>query len=153
MNSKASRIAEALCARLETIRTAAGYKTEAGANLFRGAAKIPSERLPSLVLIEGEEDVLGQEDDGICRVSVPYTIEGCIACDPANPNDAAHELIADVQRALFSAAGASGGLSIGLVYAGRTIHPREDGSKLVVVQVKLQSIYKLDLKEPESDAK
>lgn len=135
--SKAADIAAVIVARLATIRTAAGYATQAGATVYRGRRHVPEEAMPCLTLIEGDDNVI-ERNENQASIVLPFTIEGHIACDPDHPNDAAHRLIADIKRSVFGGDPRLGGLAKDTFYTGRIISPRVDGVTAVVVAVSLE---------------
>lgn len=149
--SKAQDIALAISARLSVIDTTAGYNTDAGLTIFRGKPGIDDQDAPCIVLVElGDES---QAKDG--RLSVEHLVtlrfvaEGHIACDPDNPNDAAHLLIADMKRALWGPKEPTlGGLAKALRYTGRIIDPRHPGALSVAAGVEFEVDHHEDLANP-----
>lgn len=149
--SKAQDIALAISARLSLIDTTAGYNTDAGLTIFRGKAGLDEQDAPCIVLVElGDES---QPKEG--RLSVEHLVtlrfmaEGHATCDPDNPNDAAHALIADIKRALFGPRDPTlGGLSRALRYTGRVIDPRHAGALSVVAGVEFEVDHHEDLANP-----
>jgi hypothetical protein len=141
--SKANDIAEAIKARIETIRTANGYATDIGQTVHRGRRQL--ETPDTATLYEGEEDASKPRAVPYTATAIiNFTIEACAHCDPDNPDIAGHILIADIQRAVFSDDNTlSGLLSETIQYAGRVIQPRIDGQSIVNVQVRLQATYTL----------
>jgi hypothetical protein len=140
--SRANDIAEALKSRLEAIRTAAGYATDVGTTVYRGRRQLNEEN--ACTLFEGEEDASGaaKKEPYTVTAIIHFTAEGAVACDPLNPDLAGHDLVADMQRALFTGDSTLGGLLAGpLTYTGRVIQPRQDGQSIVTVQIKLDAIY------------
>jgi hypothetical protein len=149
--TREAEIELALTTRLQGITTANGYATDAGLRVFRGKRSISEDDVPCLVIVTGDlEAEPGTQGPQMVKVRpfLPYTVEGHIACDPNNPNDAAHQLIGDVKRCLWSQDFRLGGKAIGLYYAGRAIAPRESGVRVVVAAVHLSIMHVEDLKNP-----
>jgi hypothetical protein len=147
--SKAAGIADALAQRLKLIRKTAGYLTDAGLQVWQGRLTIDPDSLPSITIREDEDLVerqRGQADDA--AVLLPFVIEATSPCDADNPNLAGHVLIADIKRAIFSGDLTWGGLAQRTLYTGRTIGPRQDGSDLVTVTVKIQIAIVENLARP-----
>lgn len=143
--SQANNIAAALAARLKLIRKAAGYHTNAGAVVYRGKRQLPEDTLACITLFEGEEDAQSPKGEPYTVIAVQhFYAEGQTPCDPDNPDLAGHDLVEDIQRALFSGDSRLDGLLAGpLTYTGRVIQPRPDGQNLVIVQIKLDATYTL----------
>lgn len=145
--SIASNFALGLTARLQLIRLANGYETDCGQVVFRGR-RVPDEnKLPCLVIVEGE-DRPADEQRGRVKVEAPYQIEGHVVCDPDNPNDAAHAVVADIKRAVFSGDVSFGGIVRDLRYGGRSISPREDGLSIVSASVEIVVTWAETLASP-----
>jgi len=148
--SKASHIALALSERLATILKAGGYATDAGAKVMRGRKRLDERQLPCIVIIEMEDTIQDQRPNAV-KLSQKYVIEGHSACDPDNPNDVGHDLVADIKRALFSEKlvfGAEDTKAVQMKYNGRNIAPREDGLAVVAVSVVVSVEYIETLSEP-----
>lgn len=147
--SKAAAIAAALAQRLESIRQANGYLTDAGAHVWHGRISIDPDNLPSITLHEDEDLVERQRAEAIdAGILLPFVIEATSECDPDNPNLAGHELIADIKRAIFAGDVTWGGLAQKTLYTGRTVGPRPDGTNLVTVTVRLQIAMVENLAKP-----
>ena len=142
---KSSDIAEYLTEVLGTIKVANGYNTDIGATVYRGRLKHDEDRVPYCVLIEGEDRP--QENDG-GRLDVTleqdFVLGAYVFCNVDNPNDAAHDAIKDIKKAVFSSAlarrpiaGARGanGRVAKLSYRGKDIGPRADGKNIVFTVV------------------
>ena len=135
--SKASQLAAAINARIAAISVANGYNTDIGALVYRGKRTANEDKVPFAFIIEGDDQVV--EQNGMqARVVVSYAVEGHAACDPDNPNDTVHLIVADLKRAIFGGDVTYGGLVVkrsgaepGLRYQGRTVGEREDGAKIV----------------------
>lgn len=148
--SASSEIATKVLKRLEQVRKSGGFETDIGANVFWGASNVPGDLLQFCVLIEGEDQVLQQKDDGVAQIRMPYEIEAQAKCDPKRPNEMGHSLVADIKRAIFGP-----GLNIKgatqthqILYAGRVIQPRQDASDRVVARVMIQITFPESLTAP-----
>lgn len=139
--SIANDIALAVSARLETITIANGFSTDIGLKVMRGRKRLDPSNLPCAVLIERDdkpEKQTGQRDPSV-KVAQVYILEGHAACDPENPNDMGHLIIADIKKAIFSSklTYGNGQQIYEVIYAGRTIAPREDGMAVVAAAVEI----------------
>lgn len=146
--SKADELARAVAARLAGITAAGGYLTDIGARVFRGRLRLDPSALPCCVLVEGEDRLLSVSARHEVKLAVPLLVEGHAACDPNNPNDAAHAIIADLKRALFAEPANLGGLAREIRYAGRSIGAREDGLSQVSAVVEIEIDYVENLRAP-----
>ncbi|WP_316150055.1 hypothetical protein [Cupriavidus sp. BIC8F] len=150
--TKASDIALELYNRLTQITVANGFHTDIGAKVYRGKRALDAETdVPCVVLVEGNDT---PQDDALTAVSISqrYMMEAHTACDPNNPNDAAHLLIADMKRAIFTGEPKHGmrlnGKAKGMTYKGRVIGPREDGAETVFAGIHIDVLYVEDLTNP-----
>lgn len=136
--SAAAEVAANLLARLGQITRAKGYATDIGANVFWGRINPP--RLAQFVgLYEFEEDdVLDQKADGMARLRVPFVIEAQAECEADRPNETGHALVADIKRGIFGPGLQLAGTINDIRYVGRKILPRDEGSKRVVVEVRIE---------------
>ena len=152
---KSSDIAEYLTEVLGTIKVANGYKTDLGTTVYRGRLKHDEDRVPYAGLIEGEDRP--QENDG-GRLDVTleqdFVLGAYVFCNVDNPNDAAHDAIKDIKKAVFSSdlarkqmAGARGGNGrvAKLSYRGKDIGPRADGKNIVFAVVHITVTFAEDL--------
>lgn len=146
--SKANDIADAIKTRLQTIRTANGYETDAGQTVYRGKRNLASGNC--ITLFEGEEDANRPKGDPYTATAIiHFFIEGCIPCDADHPDIAGHALVADIQKAVFSEDHTlSGLLAAPIIYTGRVIQPRQDGAALVTALVRLDATYTLTPANP-----
>jgi hypothetical protein len=142
--SKASALAAAIFERLSAISTANGYETNVGSRGFRGRRKLEEEHMPCFVLHEGEDT---PQDDARKAVSLrqQYIVEGHMQCDPNHPNDAAHKMIADFMKALWSAPFQG---TQQIFYKGRAIAAREDGANSVSCFIRFDVSYPVTLDNP-----
>lgn len=143
--SKANAIAEALKARLQQVRRSGGYHTDVGARVYRGRVQLAEADIPCAVLFEGEEDAARPKGEPYTVPAVlHFIVEAHAPCAPENPDLAGHDLVEDLLRALFGGDPRLGGLLNDLLtYTGRVIFPREGGSGVVTVQIKLDAPYNL----------
>lgn len=146
---KASDIAEYLTEVLGTIKQANGYLTDIGETVFRGRLKHDEDLVPYAVLIEGEDRPAETESLDV-TITQDYVLGAYVTCDPDNPNDAAHQAIKDIKKAVFSSdlarrpvAGARGGNGRvkSLSYEGKDIGPRADGKAIVYAVVRITVTY------------
>lgn len=146
--SKASDVALALSARIAAITTANGYATNVGAQVFRGRLTIDQGDLPCSVIVEGEDTVEDGKLSGKVKLAQRYIIEGHAECDPAQPNDIAHLILADLKRAIFGGEKNFAGLLHDLRYVGRNIGARPDGTAIVAASVEIECVFVEDLTNP-----
>jgi len=146
--SKADAIARAITARLGAIRISSGYLTDIGARAYRGRLRLDPSRLPCVVIVEGEDRLANAGPRDAVKLTLPVLVEGHAACDPDNPNDSAHAIIADLKRALFAEPPNLGGLAREVRYNGRSIGAREDGLAQVSAVVEIEVDYVEDLRNP-----
>lgn len=147
--SKASSMAQMIVTRLATINIANGYATDIGVRVFRGRMNLVPEELPCVILVEGEDTVQDTKKTEV-KVRQNYIIEGHDECDPSNPNDKAHLILADLKRAIFGVDPTFGGevRPSELQYAGRQISVREDGTALVAASISINITFVEDLANP-----
>lgn len=146
--SKAKDIGTALSARVAEISVANGYLTDSGARVFRGKRRLAETDVPCTTLVEGSDAVVDQTLK-LVKLNQRYIFEGHGPCDADNPNDMAHDILADLKRAIFAGADRTlGGLVLKIEYVGRTIGAREDGVDLVFASVEVDVVYTESLQEP-----
>lgn len=151
--SKASDIAAELTARIAKITKANGYATDIGTHVFRGKRRLDEEtHLPCVILVEGNDSP--KTDDNLTSVGIEqaYVFESHDACNPDNPNDKAHLMIADLKRAIFAGEPKHGmrlnGKVKALNYKGRVMGAREDGASMVFAGIHITVFYTEDLTNP-----
>lgn len=151
--SLAKDIGTALSNLLGTITAANGYHTDIGARVFRGRLAIDESRIPCIILAELDDlnkDAVSQGTS--ISVDQRYTMEFHVACDPDNPNDAAHDAIEDLKKALFHnvvRVGTAFSKDVRkLAYVGKTIAPRPDGSPVVAGSITVVASFHEDLRNP-----
>lgn len=145
---KPKEIAIILTDILKQITTANGYNTDAGQRVFRGRLKLDDDKIPCIVIGEEDDQVTGGANY-FKQVSVNqgFVIEAYVKCDPDNPNDAAHDVIEDLKKALFTGqtntnhAGALAPHVRTLKYIRRHIGPRPEGSDFVLGSITIETTY------------
>lgn len=148
--SDANSIALALSAVLEKIKKVDGFETDIGLRVMRGRRRLGPEQLPCAVLIEQPDVPKNQLRNGAAQITLKFIVEGHSECDPDNPNDMAHKMIADIKRAVFGhkfTYGASNSPFL-VTYGSRTISPREDGMAIVSTGVEISIEYVENLSNP-----
>lgn len=136
----ADDIATTLVAKLMTIRTANGYATECGSQVFQGRRAISVEQTPCVVIHEGDEKI----DDGTRRTfknATDYVLEGFATCDADNPNVAARAIVKDIKRAVFTGDITFGSGVVRLEYLGRFIGENPAGTNYVSARVGIRVTY------------
>jgi len=153
--SKQNDIIEALRDRLSLIRIANGYATDIGRMVFRGRRNISEDMLPCCTIIEAEDEIERQKPRSgldhtfpLAFESLPVTIEAHGPCDADHPSIAAHDMVRDIKRAIFSGDLLFGGLAIATQYIGRTVGDREPGTSIAVGQVMIKIDCVEDLADP-----
>ena len=139
--TKASDIAEYLTTLLAGVTIANGYHTDIGLRVFRGKRSKVEEQIPCAVLIEGEDhpgESAGRES---IKIVQDYVVGGYVACDPDNPNDAAHLVLKDIKKVLFQQGSRMGNRVTNISYSGRDIGPRPDGVAIVFAVVHISITF------------
>ena len=145
----AEAIALDIAGRMAQITKANGYETDIGLKVYRGARKVQDDLVPCSTLIEGGDTV--EQAQGrlpTARIDQDYILGGYTPCDPMNPNDAAHKVIRDLKRAIFSGDTSLGGKVHRIEYKGRDIGPRTDGLPIVFALIEISVRYVENLTEP-----
>ena len=155
--TRARDVAAHLSNLLAGITKANGYETDIGLRVYRGKRRIDDDAPPCAVLLEGEDTPGESQGDASQKVAQAYVLGGYVPCDPDNPNDAAHQIISDIKRAVFSrkdmtrAEQIKGTTTLGgrvkyVSYKGRDIGPRTDGVAIVfaVVHIEVEFVERLD---------
>jgi hypothetical protein len=149
---KAADVAIEITSRLAGILVANGHESDIGSTVHRGKRKLPMEdEVPCCILIEGAdeiEDTAGRSQTALVKVRQTYYIDAFSACDPDNPNDAAHAMIRDIKRVLFKGGRTFDGKVAEVSYLGRDIGPRPDGVALVQARVMIDVSFAEDLANP-----
>lgn len=144
--SKAKDLAAAIAAVLATVTTANGYATDIGTKVYRGKRRIDVDDVPCCVLVEGNDTVNDERKQEV-KLLQRYIVEAQVQCDPDNPNDAAHDVIADLKRALWKDP-TLGGLVKQVHYKGRAMGPREDGENVVFAGIHFDCEWVENLSQP-----
>lgn len=137
---------------LAGITKANGYETDIGLHVFRGKRKIDDSHVPCAVLIEGEDKPGETQGPASQQITQSYVLGGYAECDPDQPNDTAHQIIADIKKAIFTVAdptraeAISGSTTLGgrvksVTYEGRDIGPRADGVPIVFAVVHISVVF------------
>jgi len=92
------QIISAYQTRLSVIRTAAGYNSDMGANVYRSAANIDSDITDAVVLWPKTEDVI-REHYGQYNATMALRVEGFSAFDPTSALTADHPSV--IQESLL----------------------------------------------------
>lgn len=149
MDSKALTVIKTVQSELEKITIANGYSSDAGFRVSRGRLRLsPDEVFPLLLIHEGDESIEKRVGNNVVQIQLPIVVEGFDVSDPENPLDAAHDLLADIKRALFPSIQKYSGLIIRCEYDGKSIQPPDDGSSFVSVIVRLNILWGEYLAEP-----
>jgi hypothetical protein len=145
--SHAKNVSLALDARLKTIKKVNGFLTDAGTRVFRGKRRLAEDEIPASVIVEAEDTILDRMRVKV-KLNQQYLLEAHDVCDPDHPNDKAHELLADLKKAVFGDDLTLGGLCRQILYEGRFIGTREDGVALVFARIVVTVEYAEDLANP-----
>lgn len=146
--NKASEIAQELDTRLKTITKANGFETDIGLKVFRGRRNIDDDAVPCAMLIEGNDQPRSRAGKlATYEIEQNYVLGGYVPCDPDNPNDAAHALLRDLKKVVFSDDNL--GRKVKSVdYKGRDIGPRTDGVAIVMAIIEISVVYVETLSNP-----
>lgn len=145
--SKASIIAMEIFDRASAILTTSGYATNIGATGFRGRKYLDPDSLPCFVLAEEADEGVSRQR-GSSLTTTEYVLEGYAECDANHPNDVGHLIVADLKKAIFSGDLTFGSNVTDIVWKGREIEPREEGSTLVVGKIRFSLTYVENLANP-----
>lgn len=144
----AESVAAEVKARVAQCTVANGYETDIGTRVFQGRRVIDDDLIPCTVILEADDRVLGQQGLNV-EVDQPFVLYAYVACDPADPNLAAHAALRDLKRAVFTTNGRPSwnwqGKVTQLNYQGKDIGPRTDGASFVlaVLAVGVQYVERL----------
>lgn len=142
MASRRRAILEAMQARLETIHTAAGFATEAGAAVFLNETPAlgPDDPDVAIAMLVGDDTSTWQ---GLhVMLQLPIEIQALAKADTAAPWWAAEDVLADIKRAMEQVDRTLGGLVKRQIERGvtRTL-AREAGSTTVGVSITYVAPY------------
>ena len=147
--NKNADVSAAIYSRIAGITKANGAETDIGTRVFRGRRNVDESAIPCAVVIEGLDEPLDRPGKlPTASIVQRYVIAAYVPCDPNNPNDAAHQAVRDIKRAIFAGDGNFGGRVLKVTYQGRDIGPRADGLPIVFVTVDIDVEYVEDLTNP-----
>lgn len=149
---KIEDVGDVVVTRVESIRTTNGYETDIGATVFRGRRKVDDSMLPCTSVIEAVDEIESSDDATEYLIGQRFLLFAYLACDPDNPNVAAHAAIRDMKRAIFRTGGKADvtwGRTIKAVrYLGKDIGPRADGSAFVLASIEFVVSFVEDVADP-----
>lgn len=145
--SVAKELGIAIAARLAQIKVADGYLTDIGMRVYRGRRKLDPEMVPCVVLIEGDDRAQDSTAKNVA-LSQRYIAEAHLACDPDNPNDAAHDAIEDLKTVVWAGDITFGKRVRSVSYQGRAIGAREDGLAIVSGRIEFDVLFAENLAAP-----
>lgn len=150
--SIANDIAMAVFSRLENITVANGFATDIGLKVFRGRKRLDESHIPCAVIIERPDtpEKQSSQRDPVAKIGQKYVLEGHAACDPDNPNDMGHKIVADIKKAIWEEKLTFGADQkvYAVMYEGKTISPREDGVAVVSAAVEISVEFVETLSNP-----
>lgn len=94
------QIIAATVTRLQTIRTASGYKTNMGLNVQRAALHFPDSTLPGLSVLPRIEE--SERQYGLQVSTMPVEVLGLVAHGNTNPSVIAEQMHGDMIKCLLS---------------------------------------------------
>lgn len=148
--SKASELAAHLASLAANVLAANGYATDIGLRVFRGRMSLNREDLPCVVLVEGDETVIDQKNAKV-NVDTTFVLEGHDVCDPEQPNDKGHLIVADLKKAVFGADLTLGGRLRSkdeIKYLGKAIGQRPEGGDVIAASISFSIAQVEDLSSP-----
>lgn len=142
----AEEIGDAIVTRLELNTTLQGAETEVGTTVFRGKRNIELRDMPCTTLIEAQDKPRDQSAKSTnVEITQHYVIQAYLACDANQPNTAAHAALRDLKRCIFNTEGQPdsrlGGAVLQVLYVGRDIAARADGTGFVTVGLEISVKY------------
>jgi hypothetical protein len=152
--STESELAAKIAERLALITIANDYSTDIGTLVLEGRTKIdPENELPCSVLVEMEtrvEDSQSLSRSAKAKTVQRYLLIGHDVCDPDAPNQQAYRIIADLKRAIFSGDRTFGSIvrPEDLIYSGREIAVREDGTAVISASITIDCKFVENLTDP-----
>ena len=146
----AGEVSAEIRARLQTILITNGFETDIGRDVMMGRRKIPADDQPPCIQVAEGLDQVKDQPGRLPQVLIDqdYHVNAFGPCDPDQPNDAAHAMIRDIKRAIFSDGTSFGDQVKKVSYRGRDIGPRPDGAALVQVQVMISVEFVETLASP-----
>ena len=131
-----------------------GYNTDIGQTVLLGQMTFDPSRMPCVVLILGDDDVIAQTFNDV-QMNIPFAIEGHqIARDVNDPDDTIMDIIADLKKAVFSGDKTYGGIvrpasnKPGLEYQGCAVKAREEGTSAVGGAIRISCEIVENLTDP-----
>lgn len=138
------KILSALETRLETILTDDGFNTDAGLNVYRGRRSFDwadATLFPAVSVFDPVEEADPSHEERIDNILTVF-IEGHCWADPDDPADGAHDLLADIKKAVLVYDNQTlGGLAASMEYGGREIEFPDDAGSVVTVRVTVKIAY------------
>ena len=154
--TRARDVAAHLSTLLAGVRVANGFETDIGVRVYRGKRKIDDTSVPCAVLLEGDDTPGETQGTDYQKITQSYVLGGYAPCDPDNPNDAAHQIVSDLKKAVFQlvdptkAESINGSQTFGgrvknVEYKGRDIGARTDGGSIVfaVIHIDVSFVERL----------
>ena len=131
------QIAGELKLRLQAIRVAAGFNTDAGQDVILGWRNMDDDHpTPNLTLLETGQNLLSDAIKGAnVRIQIQWAVEGMVSTDGVNALADLYAIDADVLRALFLNPLEIDGRYIRMAYGGRELAGPEEGGRLALVRV------------------
>lgn len=148
--SKAKTLAQRVADRVALVTVANGYLTDIGLRVLRGRLALDESFLPCAVVVEGDDSIEDQTEIK-AKVAQAFIVEGHAECDPDNPNDTAHDIVADLKRAIFDGDRTFEGFvpgPKGLRYNGKNFGTRPDGTNVVAASIQFTCVFVEDLTNP-----
>ena len=149
---RAEDVAAEIVARLSRCTIALGAETDIGLKVHQGLKRIDDTMIPCAVLIEGDDVPENDRVGTQANLEQQYVVFGYLACDPKDPNVAAHKALRDLKRAIFTTDGKPdrrfGRRVLDVRYLGRDIGARTDGAGFVLAAVEFSVSYVEDLASP-----
>lgn len=152
--SKAKAVAAYMHSLVSDITTANGYLTDIGLRVFRGRIALDDSCPPCVTIIETTDSSDDTTANGTnVAISQRFVFEAALPCDPDNPNDAAHDVICDLMKAVFRdvdprSSGIVGREVSRIEYISKNIVPRKEGTSIVSASIAVNVRYSFDLKKP-----
>lgn len=145
-------VADELVSRLAAVTVAQGCETDIGLSVLRGRIHIDDSMLPCVSVIETGDTPEHRGNGARVVTSAEFVAFAYLACDPMQPNVAAHKALRDLKRAVFRTAGLPSrdwGRRVQEVkYRGYEIGARSDGAAFVAVGLKVAVDFVEDLANP-----
>lgn len=149
----AEAIGDVIFARLSLNTVAQGAETDIGVSVFRGKRGIQPSEMPCITMIEAQDKPHDQSPKSTnVEITQHYVLQAYLACDPQHPNVAGHAALRDLKRCIFSTDGKPdsrlGDAVLQVLYVGRDIAARADGTGFVTVGLEISVKYAELLSNP-----